>query len=63
MYEELLNTIINLAADRQKVLRVQTIVSDAEEAWLLAVERIVSSVHFYIRKKYIIAMYIKNLLI
>jgi hypothetical protein len=43
MYEELLNTIISLATDRQKILHVKTIVSDYEEAWLLAVERIVSN--------------------
>ena len=43
MYEELLNIIVKLAVERQKVLQVKTIVSDYESAWLSAVEKVVSS--------------------
>ncbi|CAF1609202.1 unnamed protein product, partial [Rotaria magnacalcarata] len=38
-YEEMINIILQLAANRRVVLPVQTIVSDYEEAWLLAVEK------------------------
>ena len=40
-YEEMIGIILNLAADRQKILRVQRIISDYEEAWLLAVGKMV----------------------
>ncbi|CAF3504886.1 unnamed protein product [Rotaria socialis] len=43
-YEEMLNIILELAANRRVVLRVKTIVSDYEEAWLLAVEKMLPNV-------------------
>jgi hypothetical protein len=41
-YEQMIKVIMNLAADRNKVLSVQKIVSDYEEAWLMAVGNMVS---------------------
>jgi hypothetical protein len=41
-YEEIINVVLNLAADRKTILSVKTIVSDYEEAWLRAVEKMVS---------------------
>ncbi|CAF1048324.1 unnamed protein product [Rotaria sp. Silwood1] len=43
-YEEMIDFILNLAANRQKVLSVQRIISDYEEAWLLAVEKMLPTV-------------------
>ncbi|CAF5053425.1 unnamed protein product, partial [Rotaria sp. Silwood1] len=43
-YEEMIGIILNLAANRQKVLSVQRIISDYEEAWLLAVEKMLPTV-------------------
>ena len=40
-YEEIIGIIITLAGSRQKVLAVHTIVSDYEDAWLRAVEKMV----------------------
>ena len=41
-YEQIIKVVLSLAADRMRVLRVQMVVSDFEEAWLRAVENLVS---------------------
>ncbi|CAF1581158.1 unnamed protein product [Rotaria magnacalcarata] len=43
-YEEMIKVIMNLAADRNKILAVQKIVSDYEAAWLMAVENMLPNV-------------------
>ncbi|CAF3042399.1 unnamed protein product [Rotaria sp. Silwood2] len=43
-YEEMIKVILHLAADRNKLLPVETIVSDYEEAWLLTVEEMLPNV-------------------
>ena len=44
-YQELLTVILQLATDRKRTLVVRQIVSDYEEAWLRAVEKMVSNTH------------------
>jgi hypothetical protein len=40
-YEEIIKVILDLAAARNKLLRILMIVSDYEQAWLRAVENLV----------------------
>jgi hypothetical protein len=46
-YEEMIKVLLRLAADRNKILTVHTIVSDFDEAWLLVVEKMVGLLVFH----------------
>ncbi len=60
-YEEIIGIIIKLAGSRQKVLAVHTIVSDFEDSWLRAVEKMVV-ICFNIILKHFTDVFFKRLL-